>query len=93
MPFYREGGEAVGELLSAYPEREPEIWALVAGTGIWKRCYLTAFKSIWRRENPKAYTNMKAKRHRDKMGAKARASKLEETRSQCSADLRKTDDP
>lgn len=80
MPFYREGGEAVGELLSAHPEREPEIWALVAGTGIWKRYYLVAFRSIWRRENPQAYTNMKAKRHRDRKGARDRASKLHAAR-------------
>jgi hypothetical protein len=80
MPFYREGGEAIGELLSTYPEQEPEIWALVAGLGLWKRQYLVAFKSIWRRENPTAYSRIKTARHRRRRSKANLASRLEEAR-------------
>ena len=85
MPFYREGGEAIGRLLNYHPEEEPRIWLLVAGTGIWPRWYLMAFRSIWRLENPKEFQAIKDKR-RTKRRRKARqASMLEETHREAAA--------
>lgn len=84
-PFYREGGEAIGRLLSYNPEKEPQVWALVAGTGIWKRWYLAAFKSIWRKEHPQEYNALKAARERRKRRNKTWARKLEAMREAAKA--------
>lgn len=76
-PFYREGGEAIGELLCRNPEREPEIWLLVAGTGIWKRWYLWAFAAWWRIEHPREYSAIKSLRHWRKGNNLKKAGRLE----------------
>ena len=78
-PFYREGGEAIGRLLNYHPEEEPRIWALVAGTRIWKRWYLMAFKSFWRQENIQEYNRIKSAREKRKRRKRNQAAKLEAT--------------
>ncbi len=92
-PFYREGGEAIGRLLNYHPEEEPRVWLLVAGTGIWKRWYLMAFKALWRLENQLEYNVIKQRRYEKKGLSKRRAAKLEASRSQASAEVRQADDP
>lgn len=84
-PFYDEGGEAIGRLLSYHPEEEPRIWVLVAGTGIWKRWYLRAFASIWRLENPAEYARLKVARYDRKRERQKRASKLDRNREAAKA--------
>lgn len=84
-PFYREGGEAIGELLCRHPEREPMVWSLVAGTGIWKRWYLRAFKAIWRLENRQAYNALKSGWHRHRNAAQEKADRLEAEREAAKA--------
>ena len=79
-PLYREGGEAVGRLLSYHPDQEPRIWSLVAGAGIWKRWHLAAFKSIWRTENPVEYGNLKSARSRARSTKKAKADEVKRNR-------------
>lgn len=85
MPFYREGGEAIGRLLNYHPEEEPRIWSLVAGTGIWPRWYLMAFRSIWRLENPKEFQSIKDKRRTKRRRKAAQAGKLEASREAAAA--------
>lgn len=84
-PFYREGGEAIGRLLNYHPEEEPRVWLLVAGTGIWKRWYLMAFKALWRLENPQEYSCIKSSRNRRKESKRAWAGKLEASREAAKA--------
>jgi hypothetical protein len=79
-PFYEEGGRAVAELLCHHPEKEPEVWALMAGTGIWKRWYLKVFKSFWKAENPREYNNAKHRRHNRKRYARDKQRRLEARR-------------
>lgn len=84
-PFYREGGEAIGKLLNYHPTEEPRIWALVAGTGIWKRWYLMAFKSIWRLENVREYNTLKSSREQRRRYARKEDAKLEAIREAAKA--------
>jgi len=79
-PFYREGGEAVGMLLSYEPELEDRIWRLVSGLGLWKRWYLAAFKSIWQKENPRQYACFKSARYRRRRRGADVARRLEASR-------------
>lgn len=85
MPLYREGGEAIGRLLNHHPEREPQIWALVAGAEIWKRWHLLAFKSIWRLENPVEYQAIKDARKIKARRNQRWTRKLEESREAAKA--------
>lgn len=77
---YDEGGRAIGRMLAHEPHREPEVWALVSGTGIWKRWYLKCFVSWWRIENPLEYNRIKQARYAKKLSARRRDAKLEEAR-------------
>jgi hypothetical protein len=92
-PFYREGGEAIGRLLNYHPEEEPRVWLLVAGTGIWKRWYLQAFKSIWRLENPQEYSCIKSARNKRKQRKLTWASRLETSREAASVAMLKPTQP
>ena len=85
MPFYREGGEAIGRLLNYHPEEEPRIWSLVAGTNIWPRWYLTAFKSIWRMENPREFQSIKDKRRMKRQTKARRDGRIQESREAATA--------
>jgi hypothetical protein len=77
MPFYLEGGEAVGRLLFISPEREPEIWALIGGTSLWKRWYLEAFKRLWSRANKAEARRVVCARYEKKRWARNRSAILE----------------
>ncbi|WGL30661.1 hypothetical protein SCRES3_gp4 [Synechococcus phage S-CRES3] len=85
MPFYREGGEAIGRLLNYHPEEEPRIWSLVAGLGLWQRWYLLAFRSIWRLENPREFQAIKDKRNTRRRSKAKQASRLEATHREAAA--------
>lgn len=88
---YDEGGRAIGKLLAHEPHREPEVWALVSGTGIWKRWYLKCFVSWWRLENPLEYNRIKQARYQGRCSRKKQAAKLEASREASSeAMLKKT---
>jgi ornithine cyclodeaminase/alanine dehydrogenase-like protein (mu-crystallin family) len=92
MQLYREGGEAVGRLLTYHPEDEPRIWLLVAGTGVWKRWHLRAFKSIWRLENPQEYQRVKDSRRVKARSKRTWDGRMEATReASLEAVLKKTD--
>lgn len=77
---YDEGGRGIGRLLAYEPWREPEIWALVGGTGIWKRWYLKCFVSWWRFENPLEYNRAKQARYQRRCANRTQAAKLEASR-------------
>ena len=85
MPFYREGGEAIGRLLNYNPEEEPRIWSLVAGLDLWPRWYLMAFRSIWRLENPREFQAIKDKRKTRRRRKASQASRLEATHREAAA--------
>lgn len=90
--YYDEGGRAIGKLLAYEPHREPEIWKLVSGTGIWKRWYLKCFAAWWRIENPREYNTMKAIRSAKKLSRLRRAAKLKAERDSSIRDIiEKTD--
>ena len=78
--LYEDGGKAIGELLCTYPEKEPQIWKLVAGAGLWTRKDLAAFKSLWRRDHPVEYSRIRQARYDRKQLARRRAARLEKTR-------------
>lgn len=59
---YEEGGRAIGKTLLWSKGREPMIWSLIAGTSIWPRWYLSAFRTLYIRENPKEYWTWKNRR-------------------------------
>lgn len=81
--LYEEGGKAIGELLCRYPEKEPEIWRMIAGARLWTRKDLAAFKSLWRRDNPLEYNVIKQMRYARRKAAQGRASKLKGRREAC----------
>lgn len=88
-PFYEEGGRAIGEMLCHDPAKESLLWDLVAGSGLWKRWYLTAFKYMWQRENPIEARKAKHKRYERKRGARLRADRLTARREAGKAKLTK----
>jgi hypothetical protein len=71
---YRNGGAKLGEYLTQFPEKEPEIWNLVKDAGLWPRKYLNAFRQHYRLENPE-----KAKKLLKK-GAEARRLRRKKSR-------------
>jgi hypothetical protein len=81
--LYENGGEAIGEFLCRYPEEEPTIWRMVAGAGLWTRKDLAAFKSLWRRDNPRAHQVIRQMRYERKLRARRKASRLRESREAC----------
>ena len=85
VPAYEEGGEAIGRTLMYHPEKEPELWSLVAGTEIWPRWYLKCFATLYRQANPKEYAALK-KRWQYKRHSKAeKAGRVETSREAASA--------
>jgi hypothetical protein len=59
VPAYEEGGEAIGRTLMYHPEKEPELWKLMAGTEIWPRWYLKCFATLYRQAHPREYEALK----------------------------------
>ena len=84
---YEEGGRAVGKALLHNKEREPMIWKLISGTSIWPRWYLSAFRTLYIRENPKEYRNWKRRRDRARQRLNKAAKLGEKTREQAHSDL------
>ena len=89
--LYEEGGKAIGELLCRYPEKEPEIWRLVAGARLWTRKDLAAFKSLWRRDNELAYNVIKQARYARRKAARKRTGKLRSKQQEASAEAMPTE--
>ena len=82
VPAYEEGGEAIGRTLMYHPEKEPELWKLMAGTDIWPRWYLKCFATLYRQAHPREYEALK-KRWQDRRKGKAgKAGKVETNREQ-----------
>ena len=71
---YEEGGRAIGKRLLWDKSAEPKIWSLIAGTDIWPRWYLMAFRYCYIQENP--LENMRWKNYR--RGRKAKLLKQQE---------------
>jgi hypothetical protein len=90
---YDEGGRGIGRLLAYEPHREPEIWALVSGTGIWKRWYLKCFVSWWRIENPLEYNRIKQARYIRKRRRQEQTSKLKASREASAEAMRSKPSP
>ena len=88
--LYEDGGQAIGELLCTYPEKEPQIWKLVAGAGLWTRKDLAAFKSLWRRDHPVEYSRIKQARYDRKQLARRRADNLRSKQQEASAEAMPT---
>lgn len=78
-PLYENGGEPIGRLLHYHPEKEPEIWGMVGGTGMWKRWHLAAFRRMWRDRNPaEAKRVTKLREYHARAKRKRAHAKLEE---------------
>lgn len=73
---YEEGGRGVGRQLLHDKSMEPKLWALLSGTGVWPRWYLSAFRSLYIKENPKEYRNWRRRRERARGRAKKYATML-----------------
>lgn len=58
-PHYANGGESIGRLLMHYPDKEPEIWKIMGGCGVWKRWYLACFATLYRKRNVREYERIK----------------------------------
>ena len=85
VPAYEEGGEAIGRTLMYHPEKEPELWSLMAGTEIWPRWYLKCFATLYRQANPREYEALK-KRWQYKRQSKAeKAGRVETSREAASS--------
>jgi hypothetical protein len=65
-PAYEDGGEAIGRIMLWNPEREPKIWALIAGTKLWPRWYLSAFRTHYVKDHPTEYSLWKNRKWRKK---------------------------
>ncbi len=63
---YEEGGRGVGRQLLHDKSKEPQIWKLLGGTGVWPRWYLSAFRTMYIKENPREYRNWRARRERQR---------------------------
>lgn len=84
---YEEGGRGIGAYLAEFPDREPEVWALVAGTRVWKRWYLRAFVAHWKAENPAAYQAAKDRRYLARRRARVGADRINSGRQASSEEL------
>ena len=52
---YEEGGKSIGRAIMWDLSKEEYFWKLIKGIGLWPRWYLTAFKGLYKDENPKEY--------------------------------------
>jgi|14BtaG_2_1085337.scaffolds.fasta_scaffold00111_40 hypothetical protein len=78
---YEEGGRAIGRVIMHDRSREPYLWSLLSGTGMWQRWHLNAFATLYREENIREYNAQKAQKHRWRKRALAMAQKEQEARS------------
>ena len=85
VPAYEEGGEAIGRTLMYHPEKEPELWRLMAGTGIWPRWYLKCFATLYRQANPKEYEALKKRWQYRRKSKAEKAGRVETSREAASA--------
>jgi hypothetical protein len=73
---YENGGASLGEYLTLFPDREPEIWNLIKDVQLWPRKYLKAFRAHFKLENPEKHAFLLKKgsnmRYRRKDGARTR---------------------
>ena len=85
VPAYEEGGEAIGRTLMYHPEKEPELWNLMAGTGIWPRWYLKCFATLYRQAHPKEYEALKKRWQYRRKSKAEKAGRVETSREAASA--------
>lgn len=88
--LYEDGGQAIGELLCRYPEKESQIWKLVAGAGLWTRKDLAAFKLLWKMDNPKKEHVYRQRRYQDRQLLRRRADSLKEKQREASLEAMPT---
>ena len=79
-PIYLEGGQAIGRILMHDRTKEPYIWSLVGGTGLWPRWYLLAFATLYRESHMTEYNTLKSQWRRGRKKKKARTEECEEAR-------------
>ena len=87
VPAYEEGGEAIGRTLMYHPEKEPELWSLMAGTGIWPRWYLKCFATLYRQANPKEYEALKKRWQYRRKSKAEKAGRIAENRKRSGHDV------
>jgi hypothetical protein len=90
---YEEGGRGIGKALLWDPTREPAIWALIDGTDIWPRWYLSAFRSFYIAENRLEYRRWVDGRHRQRQKVSNRTQKKDLTKKAAEALILKQEDP
>jgi len=83
---YEESGRAIGKRLLWDKSAEPKIWSLIAGTDIWPRWYLMAFRYCYIQENP--LENMRWKNYR--RHRKAKLLRQHARMSECQEGARET---
>lgn len=82
VPVYESEGEAIGKALMVNRSLEPEIWAVVGGTGIWPRWYLHAFGTLYIERHPKEWRNLKSGRSHSRRRAREKADRMKRARKQ-----------
>ncbi len=60
---YREGGQAIGKLLTHDPSQEEYLWKLLKDVKLWPKWYLHGFRCLYRDEHPREHANAVKRRY------------------------------